>query len=61
MSADVIFFPRRKTLIEAVKEAMDYRREPGCKLATDGQQVAWLPRIIPGWFAIDAAVLKVAA
>jgi hypothetical protein len=58
--ATAIFFPARATLKEAVAEAVQ-NRPPRCELATDGKRVAWLPRIVPGWFPINAAVFKEAA
>lgn len=62
MSADAIFFPVRENFLEAIEEALQMPREPACILATDGNRVAWLPRLIPGWFAAPQAInIKVAA
>lgn len=58
--ACAIFFPPRQNMREAVAEAMQNRPARG-ELATDGRRVAWLPRVLPGWFPVSLDGLKEAA
>lgn len=54
MSADAVFLPAQNTVRAAIVAALAVPREPHCRLYTDGQRVAWLPRALPGWFKIAA-------
>ena len=60
MSAAAIFFPPRENFRAAIEEAMKHRPPQG-ELATDGRRMAWLPRLLPGWFPVSFAKLKEAA
>ena len=60
MTSIAIFFPPRTNMHEAIVEANGNRPARG-RLATDGRCVAWLPHIPPGWYPINAAVMRRAA
>jgi hypothetical protein len=55
--ADAVIFPLRDNFLEAMIEALE-NRPTRCCLYTNGERVAWLPREIPGWFRVGAAVIK---
>ena len=57
MTPAAVILPPADQLRPAMLEASRAERDPSCKLYTDGQRVAWLPRALPGWFKIAGAEL----
>lgn len=55
------FLPARENFLDAITEAVSHTHSPTAKLYHDGKRCAWLPRQLPGWHPINAAVVKVAA
>lgn len=56
MTPAAVILPPAEQLRPAMLEASRAERDPSCKLYTDGHRLAWLPRRLPGWYRIGAAI-----
>ena len=59
MTPAAVILPPQDLLRPAMLEASRAVRDPSCKLYTDGHRLAWLPRRMPGWYRIGAAIKQV--
>ena len=59
MTPAAVILPPQDMLHPAMLEASRAVRDPSCKLYTDGHRLAWLPRRMPGWYRIGAAIKQV--
>ncbi len=60
MIAGAIATPR-ENFLEAIQAALEVQHDIRSQLCTDGQRIAWLPSVLPGWFRINSAAVKEAA
>lgn len=56
-----IIVPIKGSFIGAIREALLASADMTWELFTDGDNVAWLPRRMPGWFPIHPATIDEAA
>ena len=57
IGAAAVIFPVQPNFLAAIEATLECRPPQAC-LYTDGERVAWLPRALPGWFRIHAAIRK---